>query len=105
MQVLNCVHVITILHLGAKPLIKDAFKELYSIASKWKAIGTLLGIDSDVLERVKQDEEEAHDRLQKMLTEWLKLVHPPPTWKHLLEAVQVIDKQKAQQISSRIAEK
>ena len=40
-----------------------------------------------------------------MLTEWLKLVDPPPTWKHLIEAVRELDKQKAQQISSRIAEK
>ena len=33
-----------------------------------------------------------------MLSEWLKRIKPPPTWTALVEAVEAIDKSKAQRL-------
>ena len=83
--------------LGGNPQLKDAFKELLPLATCWKTIGTLLGLPQHILEKTKADEDTAQDRLQKMLSEWLKQVDSP-TWKALTDAVESIDKVKAQEI-------
>ena len=80
------------------------FNELLDLASHWKTIGTLLGLESQLLEKIKSDEEGAHDRLQKMLSEWLKQADPPPTWKNITEAVERVDATKAQEIRKHFTE-
>ena len=67
------------------------FKELLDLASHWKTIGTLLGLKSDLLDKIRSDEGNTHDRLQKVLSEWLKQVDPPPTWKDIADAVERVD--------------
>ena len=44
------------------------------------------------------DEDNAHDRLQKMLSEWLKQTKHPTTWAALADAVENVNQQKAQEI-------
>ena len=83
--------------LGGNPQLKDAFRELLPLATDWKTIGTLLGLPEHILEKIKTDEDTARDRLQKMLSEWLKQVDSP-TWKALADAVESIDKVRAQEI-------
>ena len=83
--------------LGGNLQLKDAFRELLPLATDWKTIGTLLGLPEHILEKIKTDEDTAHDRLQKMLSEWLKQVGSP-TRKALADAVENIDKVKAQEI-------
>ena len=83
---------------GDTPKLQEVFKELLDLATLWKTIGTLLGLESQLLERIKSDEEGAHDRLQKMLSEWLKQADPPPTWKDITDAVERVDATKAQEI-------
>ena len=56
-----------------------------------------MGLPEHILEKIKTDEDTAHDRLQKMLSEWLKQVESP-TWKALADAVENIDKLKGQEI-------
>ena len=36
--------------------------------------------------------------MQKTLSEWLKQVDPPPTWKDITDAVERVDATKAQEI-------
>ena len=84
--------------LGGKPEFKIVFKELYSLATQWKTIGALLGISKPVLDKIKSDEERADDRLQEMLSEWLKQTDSPPTWTKLADAVEIINKSKAQKL-------
>ena len=86
------------------PKLKDVLKELLSLASHWKIIGGLLGLESHLLDKIKSDEEDAHDRLQKMLSEWLKQVDPPPTWKDITDAVETINATKAQEIRKRFVD-
>jgi hypothetical protein len=74
------------------------FDKLLPLATHWKSIGTLLGVSKPVLDKIKSDEEGANDRLQEMLSEWLKQIDPPPTWTALAAAVEKIDSSKAVEI-------
>ena len=87
-----------ILLIGGKPKLKDIFKELFPVATHWKTIGTLLGIPEHLLKNIESNEKRVDERLREMLSEWLKLIDPPPTWTALAEAVEVIDKSKAQRL-------
>ena len=96
--------IVTLFDAGDTPKLKDVFNELLDLASHWKTIGTLLGLESRLLDKIKSDEEGAHDRLREMLSEWLKQVDPPPTWKDIIDAVQKIDAIKAQEIRKHFTE-
>ena len=67
---------------------------------EWKNIGTLLHIPSGTLEGFEYDLPNMHSRLRAMLTEWLKQVHPPPTWSRLIDAVEPFNEAKAEQMKS-----
>ena len=69
------------------------FKLLHPLASRWKAIGALLGAQDSDLDRIKQDEQEAEDRLQKLISWWLNQVDPSPTWKDLADALETLNPQ------------
>lgn len=92
---------IFVLHSGGKLKLKDVMKELLPLAARWKIIGTLLGIEDHVISRIKADEDGVCDRMQEMLSVWLKQIDPPPTWTALAEAVEVIDELKAEEIRTR----
>ena len=96
--------IIVIIIAGDKPKLKDVFKELLPQATEWKTIGTLLGIEEHILDKIKCDEEGARDRLQKMLSEWLKQADPLPTWKELADAMEAVDALKAKELRSRSAD-
>ena len=74
------------------------FKKLLPFVTHWKTIGTLLGVSKPVLDKIKSDEEGANDRLQEMLSEWLKQIDPPPSWTALAAAVEAVDPSKAMEI-------
>jgi hypothetical protein len=57
-----------------------------------------LGVTKPILDKIKSNEEGANDRLQEMLSEWLKQIDPPPTWTALAEAVEAVDSSKAMEI-------
>ena len=83
---------------GGRPNTKETLKLLLPLAAKWKIIATLLEIDDHIISRIKADEDGVCDRLQEMLSVWLKRVDPPPTWLALAEAVEVVDELKAEVI-------
>lgn len=84
-----------------QPELKDVFGELFPLSAQWKTIGTLLGVPENVLERIKADEDSVQDRLQKVLSEWLKQVDSRPTWAALAEAVEPVDQAKSHKIKTR----
>ena len=69
---------------------------LLGIASDWKIIGGLLGVEG--LDNIKRDEEGVRQRLRAMLEKWLKQVDPKPTWQELVDAVENVDATRAQEI-------
>ena len=86
-----------------KPKLKDAFKELFPLATDWKIIGGLLGLEKHVLNKIKAEEEGVRNCLYEMLSEWLKQVHPTTTWAALADAVETVDEHKAAEIRERNA--
>lgn len=91
------------INLGSRPKLKDTFKELFPLATDWKIIGGLLGLEKHVLNKIKAEEEGVRNCLYEMLSEWLKQVHPPPTWAALADAVEIVDECKANEIRERNA--
>lgn len=73
---------------NTKPAHKDAFKELIPVAYLWENIGTLLGVDKGALKIIKKDYSgDCIDCLREMLSQWLKMVNPQPTWSVLIQAL------------------
>lgn len=90
--------VFTLFNAGDTPELKDVLKQLLGLASHWKIIGGLLGLESQLLDKIKSDGEGAQECLLSMLSEWLKQVDPPPTWEDIAEAVESVNANKAQEI-------
>ena len=68
------------------------------------SIGTLLGMDEPILDRINKEKQSVHECLQNMLSEWLRQIEPLPTWKELIDAVEVVDKGKAKEMSDSLAQ-
>ena len=89
---------------GDKPKLKDAFKKLLPLAADWNNIGVLLGIKDNILREIRHNEKQGYDCLREMLSEWLKIDNPPPTWNSLADAVKLFNAAIAQEIKNCIAE-
>ena len=87
--------------LGEPPTLRDSFKKLLPLSDEWENIGTLLGVPDDVLRQIACDNDRVSSRLRMMLSEWVKQVHPPPTWAELADAVEEFDKRKANEIRKK----
>ena len=55
-------------------------------------------MDEGTLATIRADNDTTEDRLNGIITTWLRQILPPPTWNLLADAVQVIDPQKAEEI-------
>ena len=76
--------------------LRDVFKELLHLASQWKSIGILLGIQMGVLNKIKVDEgDDCNLCLATALSEWLKQVNPPPSWNNLADVIETVDRNTA----------
>ena len=84
---------------GDVPKLNQAFDETLDIAAEWKTIGIFLEVPKQTLDIIKFNEVRANDCLMEMLSTWLKMVHPRPSWNILVNAVKRVDPQKAEQIS------
>ena len=85
------------------PSLRDAFKELFSIVSKWKTIGILLGLNEDLLQTIMSENTTEDNRLSGMLIKWRRQLNPRPTWKRLIDAVNEVNPAKAEEIRMNIA--
>ena len=93
------IHIFSIIHcLGKKPELKDVFKLLLPLVSRWETIGTLLGAEEGDLETIKYNEQLPDNCLRKLISWWLKQVDPSPTWKALADAVESVNPEIASKI-------
>lgn len=85
-----------------KPLkLSILFRELMPLASKWQNLGALLDISEEKLDAIKRNNlNQVEDCLRDMISTWLK-IDPQPTWKGVVEAVEVIDQKKAEDIKCK----
>lgn len=86
--------------------LPNLLKELLPLASEWQTIGTLLGIPEGQLKVIRHDyHHQAKDCLREMISIWLKMVDPKQTLETLVEAVEVVDKMKAQDIKTKYTDR
>lgn len=87
-----------------KPKLRDIYRKLYPLATKWTDIGTLLGVDKSILDKIGKEKNRVHECLQEMLSEWLKQIDPLPTWKELIDTLEMVDPAKAREIADSLAQ-
>ena len=90
-------------YTGDRPELREALIELVPLATHWKNIGVLLGVEKATLDKIKKDEGETLDCLREMLSMWVKQISPTPTWTALADIVSKFDGQKAHEIRRRCA--
>ena len=78
--------------LNPGPLTSDDLKKilnsLWDARTKWYNMGIELDMKVSVLETIKQNHHNEVDScFTAMLTDWLKQINPPPTWKALADAL------------------
>ena len=64
---------------------------LLPVAAEWMNIGTMLEIQEHILEKIKREQRKDKNCLRDMLSKWLKLAKPYPTWSSLADAVSACD--------------
>ena len=78
---------------------KNCLKFLLPEARKWHNIGIMLDVPESILEQIEADYPgDCQQCVREMIKSWLKQVHPPPTWKDLADAVQIINPSLAEKI-------
>ena len=82
-----------------KPKLSSAFRYTLPLSAKWNNIGVLLDLDEAILEKIEHDYSKADDRLQKVLSEWMKRA---PSWQTLAEAVELFSPCIAEKIKKEI---
>ena len=85
-------------------------EDVGTMASKWRSIGTALGLRQDVLESIRNTEHSDQMQMTKMLTEWLRRNYDTkrfdmPTWKKLMEAIKARTGGGNTALAQRITEK
>ena len=75
-----------------KPKLSTCLKFLLPEAKHWHNIGSLLEISETTLEQIEADYPgDCQQCVREMIKSWLKQVDPPPSWKDLAEAVEIIN--------------
>lgn len=71
--------------------LKEALRVTLPQASQWETIGTLLGFPEETLKKIKEDHpNQLASCLREMLQHWLKQTNPPPSWKDLSMAIELV---------------
>ena len=70
--------------------------EIHAARAKWYDIGIELKVDVSTLKSIESMYNNSKDCLREVITEWLKAVHPKPTWRSLVDALRrpVVDESK-----------
>lgn len=85
------------------PQLSKVLKLLFPLRADWAVIGSLLGIDDDKIDAIEADQGGVSNQLRKMLREWFKCVNPEPSWKKLIDVVELIDQSKSLEIQKFLA--
>ena len=67
--------------------LRKVQRAAWDARAKWYNIGLELDIDPGTLDTIKGNCDNIDDRFRAMLTTWLKMVEPKPTWESLAEAL------------------
>ena len=88
--------------LSSTPSLQEAFKILIPVASQWQSMAVLLGVPSNLVDVIRDENSRVNDRLSSMLGRWLNQTDPAPSWNALAEAVTALGNQaKAKEIRDK----
>lgn len=82
------------------PVLLREFMRLGLVAD-WQTIGALLDLPAVQLRAIKNDNQLARHCTREMLEAWLNMADPSPSWEKLVEAVEILDKSKAQDLCEK----
>ena len=85
------------------PTLKLLLKELYKIADKWEEIGIHLGVDVNLLDKVKSENDgDSKKCLREMLKILVKKEDLQPSWNEVVEALECLEEgELAQQLKDK----
>ena len=68
--------------------LRQVQNEIYSARLKWYNLGLELGLQPDALDCLQvKHHKDPSECLREMLKMWLRISHPSPTWRALVEAL------------------
>ena len=82
--------------------IRVLYKELKGLSQQWRDLGTLLDLTDEELDKVES--QCSSDPLKctlSILKVWLSKEGPPPTWELILDAVDCLDQNLADNLKQR----
>jgi ankyrin repeat protein len=65
------------------------------LAAEWHSIGALLNLPDVQLRAIRKDNPKAVNCMREMLDLWLKQIDPRPSWMQLVDAVDILEPEKA----------
>ena len=68
--------------------LKVVYEFLADARNRWYNIGLQLDIEPEILDTIRNSNDDALDCLREMLKEYLKQVTLPPTWQRIVTALQ-----------------
>ena len=84
-----CVHIDHTVHavtLTTKDLAKVR-RLTFDACDKWHSFGLELGLRVTTLDIIRQTYNRSEDQFTEMLSKWLRMTDPPPTWETLIAAL------------------
>ena len=67
--------------------LKELLEELHEVRDIWFRLGVLLGVPSSDLRAIQTQCRDLADCLMEMLSHWLAMTPPPPTWQRVVDAL------------------
>ena len=74
--------------------LRDVFKELITIATKWCDIGISLGLPYHTIEVISHEYFCVNDRCRAVIVTWLKGNGTPVSWASLISALERMDERR-----------
>ena len=93
--------------LNETPSLIEALKVMFEhgMAATWRSIGTFLGVSPRQLGDIESITGSDHDSLQKVIYVWLNSPEEYCTWKYLIKAVKIIDRERASEMKECVLNK
>ena len=108
MQECICIRLVSVflISIGINNCSTDIDKDYTSVlngvhclSANWRKIGLSLGVSYNTVDAIEGERKKASDMLMDLLAVWLRREsegQPKPTWKKLCEAVNTIDRTRAE---------
>ena len=91
-----------ILDLLLSAMIPQLINLLQPVAHKWRELGEHLGLKETTLNQCYSSAKEEEGRLQAVMNTWSQQNDPRPTWRALIRAVEMVDRDLAQNMDQLV---